>query len=384
MKLFGKLSQGGDKKRILHLHPNGEMAAIFVAPLLKFERNHGYESRIITSTRSLKQFDGLEIPYDLKIRNLFGLPLAFIKLCYYLHTYKPDLVITHNFKSSLLPLLASRLMGTPIRVYFNHGVPYVGYDSVFRIMLKGLEALNIYLATEVITVSKDMQDLLQQVNSKKTISLIANGSACGIDLHKHIAGQYDRLSFFAKYGFSKDDIIFTYIGRPEIRKGFVTILDLWTKHLQFNTAHRLFLCGPSESDVIKVIGAVPNRLHCLGFTQNVPEILSNTKYFLLTSFHEGLPYAVLEAMASGCIVIANNIDGIKALIQNGVNGFLVDNNSLKDYEAIVSFLEHQTQVFQDSIKGEAIKTASLYSRDAFLVAYKEFISRRLSDYRNGF
>ena len=146
-----------------------------------------------------------------------------------------------------------------------------------------------------------------------------------------------------------------------------------------NTAYHLFLCGPSKQDVIKLLGEVPDRLHCLGFTQNVPEVLSNTKYLLLTSFHEGLPYSVLEAMASGCIVIANNIAGITNLIQHEVNGFLVDDNSLEDFAKVITFVQNQSQSFQDDIKEEAIKTASLYARDTFLVSYKEFISRRLSD-----
>src|SRR5262249_13846679 len=44
---------------------------------------------------------------------------------------------------------------------------------------------------------------------------------------------------------------------------------------------------------------------------------------VLTSATEGLPFTVLEAMATGCPVIATNVGDLATLIEHGVNGFLV-------------------------------------------------------------
>jgi glycosyltransferase involved in cell wall biosynthesis len=365
------------QKRILHLHSNGAMAAIFIAPLIEGERNQGFDSRVITSTIPLKQLGGTVIPFDLSITNIFWLPFSLIRLCYYLMCYKPNIVISHNFKSSLLPLLTARLMGISNIIYFNHGVPYVAYRGILRAILKMIEAINIHLSTEVITVSEDMKQLLHAISNKRKISLIASGSASGINLQRYTSSQSVHTPFRAINKINKDDVIFSYIGRPEIRKGFAVALNLWDQYLQKNLSYRLYLCGPSEGDVIRLTGKVSERLIPLGFAKNIPEILSNSKYLLLTSFHEGLSYAVLEAMASGCIVIANKIDGIQFLIQDGLNGFLVDNNSLEIYAQKISFIENQTQSFCQSIQQKAFKTASLFSRDIFLVAYLDFIGQRL-------
>ena len=366
------------RKRILHFHTSGLMAAIFVLPLIELEREQKCDSRIITSNHPLKSIGGLAIPFDLTFRNLFFLPYVFIKLCFYIYQFRPNLIISHNFKSSLLPLLAARLMGVPLRIYFNHGVPYVGYQGFYRALLRWLEALNISLATEVITVSEDMKKLLLDTNSQKTVSLIANGSACGIDLIKHSANNYNHHKFLKKYRLNDDDFIVTYIGRPEIRKGFKVVLELWLKYFQVQSKYKLILCGPSEEDVLKLMGTVPKNVYCLGFIENIPEILSNSDCLILSSFHEGLPYAVLEAMASGCISLVNSIPGISNLVHDKVNGFIVKDNSLEIFAELILYIDEAPKCELKQIKDEAIKTADKYSRDIFLEAYKCYILNLLN------
>ena len=366
------------EKRILHFHSSGLMAAIFVLPLIELEREQNYESRVITSIHPLKSIGGSVIPFDLTFRNLFGFPSAFIKICLYIRQYKPDLIISHNFKSSPLPLLAACLMGVPLRIYFNHGVPYAGYQGFFRAILKWLEALNMSLATEVITVSEDMKKLLLETSSQKTVSLIANGSACGIDLTEYSANNYNHHQFCIKYRLNDDDFIVTYIGRPKIRKGFKVVLELWLKYFQGQSKYKLILCGPSERDVLKLMGAIPKNVYCLGFVENIPEILANTRCLILPSFHEGLSYSVLEAMASGCLTLCNNIDGLRCLIQDKVNGFLIKDNSLQIYAELIFYIDKAPISILEKIKDEAIKTASKYSRDIFLEAYKIDILNQLN------
>ena len=353
------------------------MADIFVLPLIEFERELGYESRIISSLCPAGIDSGSVIHYDLSLRNLFLLPYSFLRLCVYLREYNPDLVVSHNSKSSLLPLMAARLMGIPSRVYFNHGVPYVAYKGATRMLLKWLDALNIKLSTDVITVSKDMKELLSATNRDKKISLIANGSACGIELGKYQPDQYDHTDFCHKYLIEIDYFIVSYIGRPEIRKGFSVALDLWLKHFSNRQNYRLFLCGPTDEDVINLIGSVPENVHPIGFVENVAEILANTDCLILPSFHEGMPYSIIEAMASGCIVLANDISGIRNLITNNVNGYLVAGNSVEHYASLIANIEKGLTPSLKRIKEKAIQTSCLYSRDIFLKAYKEHLTSTL-------
>lgn len=363
------------KKRILHFHASGVMANIFVLPLVEYERIQGYESRLVTSTSKPNNSQGIDIPFDLNFRNFLVLPYSFARICHYLFSYKPELVISHNFKSSLLPLMAARVMRISSRIYFNHGVPYIGYSGLLRKFLMLIEVANMRLATEVITVSEDMKNLLLQINSNKTISLIGNGSACGLDLMKYAPNKYSHSDFCGKYGLDDEDCITTFIGRPEVRKGFLCALTLWEQYFHANKSHKLFLCGPTEEDVKRLFGRVPSNVFCLGFTENIPEVLSSSSCLILPSLHEGLSYAVLEAMASRCIVIANDIDGIRNLVTDGLNGFLVKDNSIKRYAEIISLIQNTKLNDKSSIVEEALKKAKLYSRESFLGHYSVYLNK---------
>lgn len=65
------------------------------------------------------------------------------------------------------------------------------------------------------------------------------------------------------------------------------------------------------------------RLILTGFRADVPRILADTDVLVLPSAAEGLPNAVLEAMAMRRPVIATDVGGTKEVVENGVNGFLL-------------------------------------------------------------
>lgn len=359
-------------KKIVHFHPNGIFASQFVSPLILAERGKGYASTIITSVNE-SGVDGQIIPYDLSLRNLPGLLLAFAKICVFFTVQKPDLVVSHNAKSSSLPLFAAWLMGVKSRVYFNHGVPFIGYTGFLRGLLRLLEIINCSLATEIVTVSDDMRNLLLGVKPMAKVSLIAKGSACGIDLKTYNASRYADSSFRADHGILKQDIAVVFIGRPERRKGFELVLKLWRDHVK-DSSIKLILCGPEHTDVLKVLTQIPPNVICMGFVKNIPEVLSNADCLILPSLHEGLSYAVLEAMACGCLVMANDIDGIRNLVSNGDNGHLVKDNSVADYARLIFALKARTKEVSN-MKSNALATAKLFSRESFLPAYLATIER---------
>lgn len=57
--------------------------------------------------------------------------------------------------------------------------------------------------------------------------------------------------------------------------------------------------------------------------QDLPEQYAWADVFALPSFAEGLPVVIMEAMASGCVVVTTQIAGIPELVENGVTGVLV-------------------------------------------------------------
>jgi len=67
---------------------------------------------------------------------------------------------------------------------------------------------------------------------------------------------------------------------------------------------------------IEFLGWIPH--------ENLPEIYQKADIFVLPSFSEGLGMVIMEAMASGLPVIAARTSGSKELIEDGINGFLIN------------------------------------------------------------
>ena len=73
----------------------------------------------------------------------------------------------------------------------------------------------------------------------------------------------------------------------------------------------------------------------------MPELYQSCKIYIISSYYEGNPKSLLEAMACGCAVIGTKVSGIRELINHDKTGLVVngDSKSLKD--AINSLLSNE-------------------------------------------
>jgi len=355
------------QKKILHFHPDGDLAKIFVKPLVDAERGVGYVSNIVTSTNSMA-VSATGIPYDLCLKNLLLLPYVFFQIFIILCREAPDILVTHNSKSSPLVLVCAWCARVPVRIYFNHGVPYIGYSGLLKFSLLFLERINLLLSTKVLSVSLDMMNLLREIDDTKSINIVNHGSASGLDPSLFSSERYLKSSFRYANDIAENDYLVAYIGRAVKRKGFELILKLWVQYFP-DTKYKLVLCGPTESNVVNFLGFLPNNVRPLGFTDQVYDVLAQADILVLPSFHEGLSYATLESMASKCLVIANHIPGVNNLVIHEFNGFLVKNNDVNEYAEIIEKILSATNSDFDTIRENAFTTAKKYSREEFIPAY---------------
>jgi len=85
--------------------------------------------------------------------------------------------------------------------------------------------------------------------------------------------------------------------------------------------------GPLRGELEKLVQELElsEQVRLLGSRdrEEIPEILAITDIFVLPSLWEGLPTAIIEAMAAGCPVVATNVAGIPEVVVDGKTGFLV-------------------------------------------------------------
>jgi glycosyltransferase involved in cell wall biosynthesis len=118
-----------------------------------------------------------------------------------------------------------------------------------------------------------------------------------------------------------------YVGRFEKRKGLDFLLRNW-KVVTERTGAALILVGDGpEREALLELAAregLGQTIRIVGLVSDVKPFLAACDLFVFPSRREGVPNAVLEAMAAGLPVLATRIGGIEELICSGENGVLVE------------------------------------------------------------
>ena len=114
-------------------------------------------------------------------------------------------------------------------------------------------------------------------------------------------------------------------------KSFKKISDKYSKYTL-----KIFGDGPLKNKLQSLIEELEleNKVFLCGISDNIKEELIKSKIFVLSSDYEGMPNALLEAMASGLACISTDCPcgGPKELIRNGENGILIDVNNQNELE----------------------------------------------------
>lgn len=238
---------------------------------------------------------------------------------------QPDIIAIHSSKVGIIGRIAAKITATPV-VFTAHGWSFTeGVSPKKRMLYRWIEKFGMFFSDKVITVSNyDKQLALKKgVGSDRKIFTIQNGIH---DINK---------SFFSSPEKSPPNIIM--VARFQNQKDHLSLIKALhkLKDLKWN----LQLVGEdggmqqSVKDLVTEL-KMGERIEFLGSRSDVDELLSNSHIFILTSFWEGLPLSILEAMRAGLPVIVSNVGGVNEAVINGETGFVVN-----DFENLVKSLE---------------------------------------------
>jgi starch synthase (maltosyl-transferring) len=121
-----------------------------------------------------------------------------------------------------------------------------------------------------------------------------------------------------------------FVGRLDAQKGLSTLLDAAARVVESRPGldWHLALAGDGpERDRLRAGAAarpaLAGRVHWLGQSQDVPELLRAADLLVLPSLWEGMPNALLEAMAARRAAVATAVEGAEELVVPGRTGWLV-------------------------------------------------------------
>ena len=83
--------------------------------------------------------------------------------------------------------------------------------------------------------------------------------------------------------------------------------------------------GPEKKSLQSLAGSIglDNDIIFAGHRDDVYDLIQAMNVFVLPSYSEGIPLAMLEAMALGIPVVATEVGGIPEVITDGINGYLI-------------------------------------------------------------
>lgn len=137
----------------------------------------------------------------------------------------------------------------------------------------------------------------------------------------------DKPADLSGFGIPEGAFVICCTGRDVPRKGFDVLIDAFSALPSGTDAHLLLVGKVSENPVLRAqAGASPRaaQIHFTDFRTDAPALAAASQVFVLPSTErEGLPRAVIEAMAYGVTPVVTSVGGMPELVEDGVSGLVV-------------------------------------------------------------
>ena len=322
------------KRRILIVCTTDSMIWNFLIPHIKELEQKGFYVECACSItgdfyKNLVEIYGIkmnEIPF---VRSPYSIKnvSAFKKLCKLIKEKKFDTILCHEPVGGVMGRVAGRKYKCKV-IYTAHGFHfYKGAPIKNWLVYYPVERICSHLTDVLITINKEDFDFAQKKMKAKRVEYVPG---VGIDLSKFSQSTIDKAAKRRELGIPEDAVLLLSVGELIPRKNHETairaIADIDAYYLIAGDGvlqHHL-------QSVIDKLG-ISNKVRILGYRTDIADLCGVADIFVFPSFQEGLPVAVMEAMAVGVPVIASQIRGNVDLIQDGVNGFLCDPTDQKSF-----------------------------------------------------
>jgi glycosyltransferase involved in cell wall biosynthesis len=240
---------------------------------------------------------------------------------------RPHVVHTHKSKAGVLGRLAARTTGVPVAVHTFHGHPFRGYFSPWKSgLIQIVERLLARCTDAVVAVSRQQrQDLLgYRITSPDRLHAIP----LGLDLGPYVAARRCDGGLRAELGFPPSARLVGTVTRLVPIKGVDVFLRAAARVVEGVPEARFVVVGDGElrrvlEDLARQLG-LGSRVRFVGFRRDTVRICSALDLAVLSSHSEGLPVALIEAIAAGCYVVATRVGGVPDLVSTERVGLTVE------------------------------------------------------------
>ncbi|MCL6584925.1 MAG: glycosyltransferase family 4 protein [Anoxybacillus sp.] len=247
---------------------------------------------------------------------------------YKLLNKRPDIIHIHMsykgsfYRKSLFVLLA-KILKVPTIIHV-HGSSFKDFYKSLSTIQRNYVKYILNKADKLIVLSKEWENYFSEIVKKEKIQILYNGV-------KISGSSPSRMN---------DIPICLFLGRLGKRKGTYDLIEAIRIIKDKGLKAKFLLAGDGEIENIQQcikdynLGDYVETLGWISGEQKL-SLLQKADLFVLPSYNEGLPMAILEAMDFGLPVISTPVGGIPEVIKNEENGFLVQPGDIKELASAI-------------------------------------------------
>ncbi len=251
-----------------------------------------------------------------------------------------DLVHCHTPMGGALARIAAHNTKTGPVLYTAHGFHFFkGAPLVNWLCYYPVEKMLSHYTDVLICINQeDYERAKKKFYAKQVIKI----PGVGIDIKRIENIDVDRNKKREDLGIGKDQKVLLFVGEMTKNKNHRLIIEAVAK-LHDSSITAVFCGHGQEEQHLRELAKtlhVEEQIRFLGYRKDVLEIYKIADLFVFPSLREGLPVALIEAMASGLAVVCSDIRGNRDLIKDNQGGRLLKGHSIDVYvKAIKELLD---------------------------------------------
>ncbi len=316
-------------KKILFISNIVKGITNFSFPSIEASHQLGYEFHMAANlaefTDNASKY-GVTLHHIDLIRNPFSLKniRAYKQMTTLIRHEKFDVIHCNTPIGGVLGRLCGKRANVRRIIYTAHGFHfYKGAPLINKTLYKWVEMWLAHYTDSIITINNEDYQAAQKFKLRNN-GKVYYIPGVGVDTALYKPTGVDRQAIRDPLGLTGDDIVLIAMGDLIHRKNYVSSIRAIAK--ADNPKLHFLICGEgSQLDELKALAEdlnIENQIHFLGFRSDIRELLQIADIFLFTTYQEGLPRSMMEAMAAGLPCIASGIRGNTDLIENGRGGYL--------------------------------------------------------------
>ena len=274
----------------------------------------------------------IHIPIPRKITAIGGIITSFRMSRQLMTQGEYSLIHCHSPIGGVLCRLANRFSGrygkakmiyTAHGFHFFKGAPLANWRIFYP-----LEWFCSRYTDTLITINHEDHDLAARQFRAGQVAYVPG---IGVDLEKYRPDSAGRAEKLAELGLNGADTILVAVGELSVRKNHEVVLRALAREQDPHYQYLICGLGPLKEQLDRLVEelGISDRVHFLGYRNDIAQILNIADIYVFPSLQEGLPVALMESMAAGKAVACSRIRGNTDLIE-AKGGVLFDPRSVDD------------------------------------------------------